>query len=82
MLSGVFRRRFGRTVMASTADPGPEVSPDKPVVATPSAGSAAEPERKAIILAVRCGVGELAANEARRVELGAQCQSTLSLIHI
>jgi hypothetical protein len=37
----------GNHAPAGVGEPGQEVSPDKPVVATPSAGSAAEPERQA-----------------------------------
>lgn len=38
---------------ASARQPGQEVSPDTPVVATPPAGSAAEPKKQAIVLALQ-----------------------------
>jgi hypothetical protein len=62
---------------AGAGESGQEVSPKKPMVATPLAGSAAEPERQANRPSQAWrGVGELAADDTRRVESGAQCQST------
>jgi hypothetical protein len=45
-----------------------------PAVVTPAAGSAAGPERLAIVHADRRSVGKLTASETRRVMLGAKCQ--------
>lgn len=54
--------------------PGQEVSPDKLTVRAPSVGSAAGPERDAIVHADRRSVGKLTASNTRRVKLGAKCQ--------
>ncbi len=54
--------------------PGQEVSSDKLTVRAPSTGSAAGPERDAIVHADQRSVGKLTASNARRVKLGAKCQ--------
>ena len=54
--------------------PGQEVSPDKLTVLALSTGSAAGPERNAIVHADQRSVGKLTASNTRRVKLGAKCQ--------
>ena len=53
--------------------PGQEVSPDKLTVLALSTGSAAGPERNAIVHADQRSVGKLTASNTRRVKLGAKC---------